>query len=330
MMDVSIVMPCHNRRAALALTLAEMCRQTYPSDQFEVIVVDQASTDGAVELVRALDTPYALRLLSQDGKYGISVARNAGIAAAHGALVILLDADLVPEPGLVAGHAALHAANDHALGCGQVLPYAPAYTSFIDRAARPEAGLDRGDREGPLPFYEGFGGHLSLTPAVFDAVGPFDPALRGYEDIDFAYRAQRQGVAIRNCPAAIAYHNHPRTLRERCAQARAYERMVPSLLARYPELRGQLPFARDFEAIDWRHDSAHGLYRKLRVRLLASGAVQRGFFELLSLLDHHQRGPRLTKILYWRLIAGSHYVGFREGCATTQEHAHTLSATPAA
>lgn len=326
MIDVSIVMPCHNRRDALALTLAEMSRQSYPAEQFEVIVVDQASTDGVAGLVRSLEVPYTLRLLPQDGKYGISVARNAGIDNARAALVILLDADLVPDPGLVAAHVTLHAAHDRALGCGQVLPYAPAYTSFIDRAARPEAGLDRGDREGPLPFYEAFGGHLSLTRTVFREVGPFDPGLRGYEDIDFAYRAHRLGITVFNCPAAIGYHNHPRTLRERCAQARTYERMVPALLACYPELRGQLPFARDFEALDWRRDGAGNLYRKLRIRLLATALVQRGFFEMLSVLDRYQSAPRLAKILYWRLIAGSHYTGYREGCAAAREQVQALSA----
>jgi GT2 family glycosyltransferase len=310
---VSIVMPCHNRRDALALTLTEMGNQTYPSERFEVIVVDQASTDGSREVAQSLSTPYRLRLLPQDGKYGISVARNAGIREVAGGLVILLDADLVPHPGLIAAHVALHAACSAALGCGRVLAHEAANNSFIDRAAQPEAGLDRGDRAGLLPFWDAFGGHLSMSPESFRQTGPFDPLLKGYEDIDFAYRAERLGIAIMSCAEAIAYHNHPRTLQERCEQAQAYDRMVPVLLARYPELNGKLPFARDFEAIDLRRDGAFGVYRKLRVRLLAAAPVRAGFYSALLLLERHERFPRLAKSLYWRLMQANHYVGFREG-----------------
>jgi GT2 family glycosyltransferase len=312
----SIVVPCHNRRDALALTLAEMGNQTYPAERFEVIVVDQASTDGSREVVAALSTSYRLRLLPQQGKYGISVARNEGIQAAAGDLVILLDADLVPDPGLIAAHVTLHAASSPVLGCGRVLPYEPANNSFIDRSARPEAGLDRGDRGGTLRFWDAFGGHLSMSAESFRRNGPFDPLLKGYEDIDFAYRAERLSIAILSCPEAIAYHNHARTLEERCVQARVYERMVPVLLGRYPELKGKLPFALDFEDIDFGRDGAFRVYRKLRVRLLAAAPVRAAFYSALLFLEHRERFPRLAKSLYWRLMQANHYVGFREGRAS--------------
>jgi glycosyltransferase involved in cell wall biosynthesis len=100
-MKVSVVMPNHNRADALPMTLEALSRQTFPASEFEVIVVDQASTDGSRELVESFSSPYRLRLLKQAGKFGISVARNGGVEAADSNLIILLDADIIPDPGLV-------------------------------------------------------------------------------------------------------------------------------------------------------------------------------------------------------------------------------------
>jgi GT2 family glycosyltransferase len=313
---LTIVIPCHNRREALHFTLDSLCQQTFPAEDFEVIVVDQASTDGARELASTIEIPYELHLIGQDAKYGISVSRNAGVEAANSPIVLFLDADLLADPGLVQAHVACHAASPGALVCGRVLPYPPAYTSFIDQAANPDMGLDRGDAEGPLPFYQAFGGHLSLTTDTFRRVGPFDPQLKGFEDIEFAYRAKRLGFPIVNCPRAISYHNHPRTLRERCARARAYIRMVPFSLNRYPELKGTIPLIRDLEPIRWREDSGTQLLKKLRVRVFGFVLVRWSFFLTLILLDRLRLLPRLVKILYWRLLLGNWYLGFREGLET--------------
>ncbi len=183
-----------------------------------------------------------MRLIEQDGRYGPSVARNAGVEAAQSAITILLDADLVPSTEFVASHVAFRALYPDTIGCGRILPYEPAYTSYLDRAAKPEFALDRGGVSDELPFYQAFSGNLSLTPEIFRSVGGFDSQLRAFEDIDFAYRAHRQGIAVRNCPDAIAYHNHPRSLAQRCEQARAYNRMVPVLLERYPETTRKTAF----------------------------------------------------------------------------------------
>lgn len=310
---ISVVIPCHNRRDALQLTLDSLCRQTLPADQFEVIVVDQVSIDGCRELVRGYRSPYALHLIEQDAAYGPSVARNAGAGGASAPLLLFLDADMIAEPEALVAHVAGHAGEPRSLLCGRVLPYWPAYASFVERAANPEGGLDRGGAPGQLPFYDAFSNHLSMPRQVFDSVGPFDPGLRAFEDVDFAYRAHRLGIRIINCPQAIAYHNHPRPFEERLAQARGYNRTLPILLARYPELHGQTPGLLDLEPIHWGQDRGLTLYRKLRLRVYASAPVRWAFHKGLLILDRRQVGRRLAKILYWRLLQGYWLLGFREG-----------------
>lgn len=310
---LSVVMPCHNRREALRLALESLCRQTLAASDFEVIVVDQASTDGSRDLACSLATPYCLRLLEQGGKYGISVARNAGFEAACGPLVLVLDADHVADPGVVEAHAAYQARHGTGLVYGRVQSFPPAYRSFVERAADPEGGLDMGREERLLPFYQAFGNHVSLSVNIFHRVGSFDPELKGFEDIDFAYRAQSLGYSLRLCPKAISYHNHPRTPQERFAQARSYNRMIPILLERYPELHGRIPLLQDYEPVRWGQDGTGLLWRKLRARAYGLPPIQSLFFWALTQLDRRQTGRRLAKILFWRLHVGQSYLGFREG-----------------
>jgi glycosyltransferase involved in cell wall biosynthesis len=312
---LSIVMPCHNRREALYLTLTSLCQQTVPGADFEVLVIDQASTDGSRELVRSFLAPFELRLVEQDAKYGISIARNAGAQEAQSEFVLLLDADLIADRRLVEAHLALHQSRQEALLCGRVLPYPPAYSSYVEMIADPEAGLDRGEQADFLPFYQGFGGHMAFSKEVYRHIGPFDPALKGFEDIDFAYRADRLGYLICNNTLAISYHNHPRTLKERYEQARAYNRMLPVLFERYPELKGQIPLLQDYEPIHWGKDRGKRLINKLRVRVFGLSPVQRTAQAVLIFLNQKCRFPRMVRFLYWQLLIGNWYLGFRDGSA---------------
>jgi glycosyltransferase involved in cell wall biosynthesis len=318
-MKLSVVMPCHNRLNALNLTLDSLTNQTFPAEDFEVIVVDQASTDGSRQLVLGYKTPFTLRLLEQDQKYGISVARNAGIAAAHSNLILILDADLIADPHLLESHYTFHLKNPDALLCGRVKPYFPAYQTYTEEVANPDDGLDRGPEIEDLPFYQGFGGHMVLTKIAFQKIGPFDPRMVGYEDIDFAQRAIQSGYKIFNNPQAVSFHNHSRTISERLAQARKYNQMLPVLLERYPQYKGQIIIFQDLEPVNVYCDSPTRLIKKLLVRFYSIRLVQKFFLSLLMILDRKRQMPRLVRFLFWRLLIGSWYLGFKDGTAALRD-----------
>jgi GT2 family glycosyltransferase len=313
-MNVSIVMPNHNRVEALPLTLESLCRQTYPAEQFEVIVVDQVSTDGSRELVAGFTAPYSLRLVTQDAKYGISVGRNGGVEAAKGALIILLDADIIAEPGLVKAHADLHVKySNPILGCGRLLPYPPAYKTFIEQVANPDAGLERElDLEDYPPYYA-FGGHLSFKVSTFQEVGPFNPELKGAEDTDFAYRAMQMGIGIKNCSEAVGYHNHSRSLEERRQRSSQYWSMIPAFLTMHPELRGTIPGITELEPIFWGHESGVSFRSKLKAAFWSLHLVRLGLYRYLSWAEKKRALPRWTKFCYYRLMLGDMRAGARRG-----------------
>ena len=106
---LSVVIPTRNRRALLARTLPTVLAQDLPPADYEVIVVSDGSTDGTVEFLQQMShtSPVALRVLDRP-QAGLAAARNAGIHAATGPLVLLLDDDMLGEPALVSRHLAAH------------------------------------------------------------------------------------------------------------------------------------------------------------------------------------------------------------------------------
>jgi glycosyltransferase involved in cell wall biosynthesis len=309
-MNISIIMPTHNRIGALPLTLEALSNQTYPKDDFEVIVVDQASTDGSRELVKDYHSPYLLRLVTQDGKYGISVARNGGVDAASGRMVILLDADIIADPALVEAHDLLHKKfNSPILGCGRLLPYPPCYQTFIDQVANPDGGLDRGVELEDFPCYYAFGGHLSFTKDTFLRVGPFNPVLKGAEDTDFAYRASLLGIGIKNCVEAIGYHNHPRSLEERSERAFEYWKMIPKLMELHPELRGAIPGIAELEPLSWKTDHSRLVRSKLKATFWSWRLNRLVLYRFLKYCEKHRTLPRFAKAGYYRYMLGQMRAG---------------------
>jgi len=94
----SVVVPTRNRADRLDACLAALAHQTIPAEQFEILVVDNGSTDGTAErIARWAERRPGLRRV-EEPEPGVSRARNAGIAAARGALLAFVDDDAVAEP----------------------------------------------------------------------------------------------------------------------------------------------------------------------------------------------------------------------------------------
>jgi len=109
---LSVIVPCHNEAGYIERLLASLVRQTFDRRCFEVVVVDNASTDSTAAEVRefARDGPLDLRLVSER-ILGVSIARNRGAAASRHDVLVFLDADNIVRPEFLEAVAATFADN---------------------------------------------------------------------------------------------------------------------------------------------------------------------------------------------------------------------------
>lgn len=183
---ISVVIPLYNKEASIAQSLKSVLSQEY--DDFEVVIVDDGSTDGSVGVVEAINNP-RIRLIKQENG-GPSKARNTGVKNAKGEWILFLDADDELEPDALEYFANLiRKFSDFKFFCA--------------------------------PFYDSIGGHKSLSFQYIDGIvkdpfyefcirrvmprtgsficsrglclaEPFNDSIRRYEDFEWLFRIYKR------------------------------------------------------------------------------------------------------------------------------------------
>ncbi len=139
----SIVIPAYNRINQLLLTLAAFEKQTCPSGNFEVVVVDDGSTDPTKELIRDYKPSYSFNFHSFTERRGPAFARNAGIEGARGHLIIFCDADFLVLPDFIETHQYYHYKHHKAVVSGIPYCHKTAYTQYFPDFSDREKNLIR-------------------------------------------------------------------------------------------------------------------------------------------------------------------------------------------
>ena len=119
MIEISVIIPTYNRAQQLRICLDALSSQTQPDADFEVVVVDDGSTDTTSTLLETLKTPYTLRFLKQEHS-GQQNARNRGAQAARGRYCLFLDDDIVADPNLVTEHLRVQRQHNGVVAIGQI------------------------------------------------------------------------------------------------------------------------------------------------------------------------------------------------------------------
>jgi glycosyltransferase involved in cell wall biosynthesis len=214
-MKISVVIPTYNRREVLAQVLPTVFDQDIPSDQREVVVVVDGSTDGTAEYLRTVCAPCRFTVVEQPNR-GPASARNTGVRASSGNLVLFLDDDIRCAPTLLAKHAAAHVGIDRQVVFGPVLiaPDSPS-NSATDRARRGyEEYWERLACEGgPASKYDVYlCPNTSLRRALFLEMGGYDEAFRwAHEDAEIALRLWDAGIRFRFDRSASVYEYYDKT-----------------------------------------------------------------------------------------------------------------------
>jgi glycosyltransferase involved in cell wall biosynthesis len=259
--QATIQLCTYNRAALLARVLEACFDQTIAEDAYEVVLVDDGSTDdtpAVIAIARARATCSFTVVTQPNG--GLARARNAGLARTSGERVIFIDDDVLPVPTFVEEHVA--AASRH--------------PGAIVRGGAIEVE-DPDDLPPPIWSIRNYSGNyfwttnVSVPLATIRAIGGFDESFAeyGWEDIDVGLRLRSAGVRAIFQPRALVYHVKPRpragAVEKMLAQARAQARTAARLVRRHPNWRAYLatginPVQRTF------HRALRGLHREKRFR----------------------------------------------------------------
>lgn len=206
-MDVSIIIATYNRRRILERSLECLFQQEYPSGKYEIIVIDDGSTDGTENMVEKKTSSCRLVLLRNSKRVGQSKSRNRAINKAQGEVIIFVDSDVFTPPWFIKEHLQSHEKDSHLIVDGPAINvlgeenlFKPAFTS---------------SRTKLLAFLDLAGAHFitantSCRRKSLIEAGGFDEDFGtgfGWQDRELGYRLERSGLRrIKNRRAYVLHY----------------------------------------------------------------------------------------------------------------------------
>lgn len=223
--EVSVIIPLRNGADTLGEQLGALSQQDYV-ERWELIIVDNGSTDGGADLVAHWTHPSATaRVVNASEIAGVSYARNAGARAALGRVLVFCDADDVVHPQWLG---AMVQATDQFDLVGGALQ--------VTRLNLPEVEIARPNFQGTsLPLGArhlrfAIGANFAVRKRVFDDLGGWSPQfVGGCDDVDFCWRAQYSGYTIGFAPIGVISYRYRTRMRALWRQHYRYGLMEPLL-----------------------------------------------------------------------------------------------------
>lgn len=204
---VSVVLPTFNRRALLARAVDSVLRQRF--DDFELLVVDDASTDGTAEFVTGLSDP-RVRYLQQPANRGQAAARNAGIRAARADWVAFQDSDDEwLEDKLTGQMRVMRSSATAAMVYGDLLRIPAQGEAYVLHAPVLQRGRLFDDRPSCYATY-GLGAQSCVIRRdVLLRLGGFEERIRSLEDMELFLRITRRFDSVRIPEPVCRYFETP-------------------------------------------------------------------------------------------------------------------------
>jgi glycosyltransferase involved in cell wall biosynthesis len=206
----SVVIPTYNRKPILEKCLRALEHQQLaansPVSGYEIVLVDDGSTDGTVNWLQTHHAEFPHVKLFQQNHQGPAAARNLGVEQAIGDTIIFIDSDLVVTEQFLQAHADALIQGEQTLGSDRLFTYGWVINTcnFDDPSSEPFKVTD---------FSAAYfaTGNVAIARKWLDQAGLFDTRfqLYGWEDLELGVRLKQLNLKLIKCPAAVGYHWHP-------------------------------------------------------------------------------------------------------------------------
>ena len=292
---ISVVIPVRNGAGMIDDCIASILACDYPPERHEILVVDNASTDGTPDVVAR----HPVRLL-REPRRGVSFARNRGIAEGRGELFAFIDGDCLADPAWLRELA--RPFEDAEVGCvAGELRHLPADSLAERQAVRMLGEWQRYAVNSNPPY--AITANAAYRRRVFDKIGPFDTRMPRAQDVELGLRfSERSPLRLAYAEHAVVRHRHRSTQRGFFRQQLGWSYGAGLVAAKYHALDGRPsppPRLRDVGA------QARGLAVTLRLLALRRGKrewVEDAWFGLMRQLTWYagaragmRRGARIFR-----------------------------------
>lgn len=208
---ISVIIPAYNAESTIQACLHALnCQTGIDRSNYEIIVVDDHSTDNTAVICEQDESICLIKLRGHDGPKGASTARNKGLRAAQGNIICFTDADCEPTPDWLCN--LIQPFSDPEIaGCKGI--YATKQTELIARFIQIEYEdkYDRLRKQERIDFIDTYSAGY-LREVLLDNDG-FDELFHYAEDVELSFRLATRGYQFVFQPNAVVYHNHPNTFR---------------------------------------------------------------------------------------------------------------------
>ncbi|MGF1539597.1 MAG: glycosyltransferase family 2 protein [Pleurocapsa sp.] len=208
-MFISVVIPTYNRLPILQKCLLALENQQLRDGKvsgYEVVLVDDGSTDDTLEWVAENQQQLPHVITYQQNHQGAAAARNLGVAKAKGETIVFIDSDLVVTEQFLQAHADALILGEQKLKSDRLFTYGWVINTnnFDDPTTEPYKITD---------FSAAYfaTGNVAIARKWLEAAGLFDTGfqLYGWEDLELGVRLKKLKLKLIKCPEAVGYHWHP-------------------------------------------------------------------------------------------------------------------------
>lgn len=255
-MKISVIVPTFNNEKILERSLVRLFNQTLPKEDFEIILINDCSTDETASVINKIVSDYKInniKIINLSQNSGPSVARNQGIKTATAPIIVMTQDDMLVQPNFLEQHLKFHQLHpkneevvvgfiefDKSLKLTPFMKWWENGHQFKFPKVSPDVKYVYLRRHSYLNFYPG---NLSLKKEFiienegwFDSEFFLDGAI-GYEDAELGYRLWKQGLKLYFAPDIIVSHHHLKTLQSLCQLSLAKGKLLHVLYRKQPDFK---------------------------------------------------------------------------------------------
>ncbi len=312
--QLSVIVPTHNRADVLKDTLLHLRKQSFPHE-WELIVVNNNCTDNTDEVVNGFVNDFPVSLtLTHEKKPGASAARNKGAKLAKGKYLLFMDNDILIPTDCLEKHYHNLEKDKGAWFVGHPVNMPEQLGTHFGKFRNSlEESLNNEIRE-----VDGITGqNVSMPKHQFDELGGFDENFHvaSGEDRELALRAINAGIKIYSDPSIKVLHNDwaGTSIKDYCKRQRDYTLTEPFFWQKYGNETPRIKMVKENLPPSLKQDSIRLFTWKNMKRILGSKAGQAMLIITAGIFEKILPWPAILWKLYKMAIAGAIYKGFNEG-----------------